>query len=59
MLVANQGTTGTRAAIFNHDGFMVGYAYPEHMQIHPKPFWVEYNPLEIRERPQQVIKEVL
>ncbi|MEL9991322.1 MAG: glycerol kinase GlpK [Thermoproteus sp.] len=59
VLSIDQGTTGTRAAIFDQSGTMVGYAYHEHTQIYPKPGWVEHNPIEIWEKTKLVIKEVL
>ncbi|MGC8543138.1 MAG: FGGY family carbohydrate kinase, partial [Vulcanisaeta sp.] len=59
VLVIDQGTTGTRAALISHDGSIMGYAYHEHTQIYPRPAWVEHDPIEIWERTQQVIKEVL
>ncbi|MGC8580410.1 MAG: glycerol kinase GlpK [bacterium] len=59
VLVVDQGTTGTRAAIFSHDSSLVGYAYHEHKQIFPKPSWVEHDSSEIWENTQRVIKEAL
>ena len=61
VLSIDQGTTGTRAMLFTHEGLPVkgGWAYHEHRQIFPKPGWVEHDPLEIWERTKQVIKEVL
>ncbi len=59
VLVIDQGTTGTRAALISHDGSIMGYAYHEHTQIYPRPAWVEHDPIEIWERTQQVIKETL
>lgn len=59
VLVIDQGTTGTRAALVSHDGSIMGYAYHEHTQIYPKPAWVEHDPLEIWEKTRLVIKEIL
>ncbi len=59
ILVIDQGTTGTRAALISRDGSIIGYSYHEHTQIYPKPAWVEHNPLEIWEKTKLVIKEVL
>nr|WP_243666530.1 FGGY family carbohydrate kinase [Vulcanisaeta sp. JCM 16159] len=59
VLVIDQGTTGTRAALVSRDGSIIGYAYHEHTQIYPKPAWVEHDPLEIWEKTRLVIKEVL
>ena len=55
----DQGTTGTRVAIFDNNGISVAYAYKEHAQIYPKPGWVEQNPMEIWENIRLLIKEVL
>ncbi|RLF23056.1 MAG: glycerol kinase [Thermoprotei archaeon] len=61
VLSIDQGTTGTRAMLFTHDGLPLpgGWAYCEHQQIYPKPGWVEHNPLEIWEKTKLVIKMVL
>ncbi|MEM4595579.1 MAG: glycerol kinase GlpK, partial [Thermofilaceae archaeon] len=61
VLAIDQGTTGTRAMIFNADGLPVpgGWAYREHAQIYPRPGWVEHNPLEIWEKVKLVVKEAL
>lgn len=61
ILVVDQGTTGTRAMIFTHEGLPVkgGWAYTEHKQIYPKPGWVEHDPIEIWYNTKYVIKKVL
>jgi Glycerol kinase len=59
ILVIDQGTTGTRAALVSHNGLIVSYAYSEHTQIYPKPGWVEHNPLEIWEKVMLVVREVI
>jgi glycerol kinase len=55
----DQGTTSTRCMIFNHRGQVVAMAQKEHRQIYPRPGWVEHNPIEIWQRTQEVVKEVL
>jgi glycerol kinase len=55
----DQGTTGTRVAVFGNDGIPVAYAYKEHTQIYPKPGWVEQNPMEIWENIRLLIRQVL
>ena len=55
----DQGTTSTRAMVFDHAGRVVSVAQHEHRQIYPKPGWVEHDPIEIWERSQQVMDEVL
>ena len=47
VLAIDQGTTGTRAFIFNARGSVVSSAYQEIQQYYPKPGWVEHCPLEI------------
>ena len=61
ILAIDQGTTGTRAMLFTHDGLPVkgGRAHHEHKQIYSMPGWVEHDPLEIWENTKLVIKEVL
>jgi len=55
----DQGTTGTKVAVFNHDGVPIAYAYREHAQIYPKPGWVEQDPAEIWENVRLLIRQVL
>jgi glycerol kinase len=55
----DQGTTGTRCILFNHQGQIVTGAYEEHRQITPQPGWVEHDPLEIWEKTQKVIRKTL
>ena len=45
--------------LFDHDGNVVLSAQREHRQIYPQPGWVEHDPLEIWQRTQEVIQEVL
>lgn len=47
ILSLDQGTTSSRAIVFNHDGDIVSVAQKEFTQIFPQPGWVEHNPLEI------------
>ncbi len=55
----DQGTTGTRFALFNERGEIVAISYEEHSQIYPRPGWVEHEPLEIWQKTQEVIREAL
>jgi len=52
----DQGTTGTRFMVFDHEGNVVEQAYEEHRQIYPKPGWVEHDPKEIIARTRSVIE---
>jgi glycerol kinase len=47
ILALDQGTTSSRAIIFNHDGAIVTTAQKEFTQIFPQPGWVEHDPIEI------------
>ncbi len=55
----DQGTTGTRFMVFDHEGQVVDWKYLEHEQIYPQAGWVEHNPMEIWARTQDVISMVL
>jgi glycerol kinase len=55
----DQGTTSTRAMIFDHGGRVVAVSQKEHEQIYPKPGWVEHDPKEIWARSQEVLDEAL
>jgi glycerol kinase len=55
----DQGTTGTRCILFNHQGQIVTGSYEEHRQITPQPGWVEHDPLEIWEKTRKVIRKTL
>lgn len=47
ILALDQGTTSSRALIFNRKGNILAVAQKEFRQIFPKPGWVEHNPKEI------------
>lgn len=55
----DQGTTSTRAMIFNHAGEVMGRHQLEHQQILPQAGWVEHNPVEIWERTASVLTTAL
>ncbi|WP_416839725.1 glycerol kinase GlpK [Haloferax sp. DFSO52] len=55
----DQGTTGTRFMVFDHDGRVVTNAYEKHEQRYPEPGWVEHDPTEIWENTKTVIDEAL
>jgi glycerol kinase len=59
ILAVDQGTTSTRAMIFNHSGEVVGIDQEEHEQLYPRPGWVEHDPIEIWVKTKSVIKNVL
>ena len=47
ILALDQGTTSSRAIVFDHKGEIIGMAQEEFAQIYPKPGWVEHEPREI------------
>jgi glycerol kinase len=47
ILALDQGTTSSRAIVFDHDGAMVASAQEEFRQIFPQSGWVEHDPEEI------------
>ncbi|TYB34550.1 MAG: glycerol kinase GlpK [Flexistipes sinusarabici] len=59
ILSIDQGTTSSRAVIFNKAGRIITIAQKELSQILPNPGWVEQDPLEIWSSVQSVIAEAL
>jgi glycerol kinase len=55
----DQGTTSSRAMVFNHEGRVVSVSQKEHEQIYPKPGWVEHDPKEIWARCSEVLDEAM
>ncbi len=47
ILALDQGTTSSRAILFNRDGIIIGVKQIAFKQIFPKPGWVEHDPEEI------------
>ncbi len=47
ILALDQGTTSSRAILFDHEGTVQSVAQKEFEQIYPKPGWVEHDPNEI------------
>jgi len=47
VLAIDQGTTSSRAIVFNHDSATVGEAQQEFTQHYPRPGWVEHDANEI------------
>jgi len=47
ILALDQGTTSSRAIVFDHDASIVAVGQREFQQIFPKPGWVEHDPNEI------------
>ncbi len=59
VVALDQGTTSSRAIIFNHDGDIVGVAQQEFTQHYPQPGWVEHDAVEIWATQRGVLTEVL
>lgn len=59
VMAIDQGTTSTRAMLFNHSGEVIALKQKEHEQFYPKPGWVEHDPNEIWLATQTVVQDVL
>ncbi len=59
ILAIDQGTTSTRAMVFNRSGETVSTGQLEHEQLFPQPGWVEHNPAEIWANTREVIGDAL
>ena len=59
VLAIDQGTTSSRAIIFDHSGQIVATGQKEHEQIFPRAGWVEHDPKEIWDNIREVVAEAL
>ena len=59
ILAIDQGTTSSRAMLFDRDGAVAGVAQREFGQLFPQPGWVEHDPREILASVRSTIVEVL
>ncbi|HRC81235.1 MAG TPA: glycerol kinase GlpK [Sedimentibacter sp.] len=59
VLALDQGTTSSRAILFDRNGRIVNMSQKEFTQIYPAPGWVEHNPLEIWETQVNAAKEAI
>ena len=59
ILALDQGTTSSRAIVFDHDGAIKSLAQKEFEQIFPKPGWVEHDPNEIWSSQAAVVAEAI
>lgn len=59
IMAIDQGTTGTRVILFDHDGNVKAAAYREIAQIYPQPGWVEHDPKEYWQTTLECTQEVL
>ena len=59
ILALDQGTTSSRAIVFDLNGDIIASAQQEFRQIFPAPGWVEHDPVEIWQSQLQVARDVL
>jgi len=59
ILSLDQGTSSSRAIVFDHDGNVCSVAQQEFTQHFPKPGWVEHDPMEIWASEAAVIAEAI
>lgn len=59
ILSIDQGTTSSRAIVFNRSGQMLGIAQKEFRQIFPRPGWVEHDASEIWQSQLAVVHEAM
>ena len=59
ILAIDQGTTSSRAIIFDHAGQIVSVGQKEHEQIFPKAGWVEHDANEIWDNVREVVGQAL
>lgn len=59
ILALDQGTTSSRAILFDKQGLIKAVAQKEFTQYFPKSGWVEHDPIEIWETQLQVARDVL
>ncbi len=59
VIALDQGTTSSRAILFDREQNIVGLAQKEFTQHYPHPGWVEHDPMEIYSSQYGVLMEVL
>jgi glycerol kinase len=59
VLALDQGTTSSRAILFDRNGRIINMSQKEFTQFYPAPGWVEHNPLEIWETQINAAKEAI
>ena len=59
IVALDQGTTSSRAIIFDKSGDIVDVSQREFTQYYPQPGWVEHDPMEIWGTQSSVLTEVL
>lgn len=59
LIALDQGTTSSRAIVFDHDQKIVASAQREFTQIYPQAGWVEHDPMEIWATQYGVLQEAI
>lgn len=59
ILAIDQGTTGSRAILYNKKGEAIASSYKEFTQYFPTPGWVEHDPIDILESVYSSVKDVI
>lgn len=59
ILALDQGTTSSRAILFDHEGRVAGRAQEEFPQLYPQPGWVEHDPEAIWESQLSVARKAM
>lgn len=59
ILAVDQGTTGSRAVLYNKSASVISAAYQEFPQIFPQPGWVEHDPEKIWNSVLSVMRKAL
>ncbi len=59
VITLDQGTTSSRAIVFDRFGNIVSSVQKEHKQIYPKPGWIEHDPKEIWANQVEVLRSVV
>ncbi|MCD4548990.1 MULTISPECIES: glycerol kinase GlpK [unclassified Schaalia] len=59
VLAIDQGTTSSRAILFDHSGRIVAVGQKEHEQIFPRAGWVEHDPAEVWTNVREVVAQAL
>ena len=59
VIALDQGTTSSRAILFNRAGNIVSRAQYPFRQIYPQPGWVEHDPMEIWATEKRAVAEAV
>jgi len=59
ILALDQGTTSSRAVVFDRRGKIISIASKEFQQIYPRPGWVEHDPMEIWDSQMEAARRAL